>query len=408
VEGRATLARLEGITSSIVLVDDAPDDDRGVLGTHLGGLEALLRCEVVLKSPGISRYREDVVTLVNAGVNVTSALNLWLNGTDRTKVIAVTGTKGKSTTTSLISFFLTAMGESAHSAGNIGSPPYDPAFVQSGWIVLEVSSFQAVELDRAPGIVVVTALGADHLDWHGSLSQYHSDKLSLTRAHGDHVTFVTPELVRGPAAEMIGGNVQVVNSRDQSLASALGLLGDHNAVNVQLALHAVAQACGVSVGEVRQRALNNASQFVALAGRLTLVRTMNSVRFVDDSLATAPLPTIAALAVFADEPVSLIVGGYDRGVDYTPLAEVLAQRHAPTTLITMPDAGDRIAQTVKERTPITSVAVSNMPDAVREARSALTHGGVVLLSPAAASFGQYANWRERSDDFTRVVNNLSE
>ena len=185
VEGRATVARLGGLCEDLVIVDDHPMDE-GVLATGAGGLEALESCEVVLKSPGIPRRRLDVLELENRGVIVTSALNLWLHEVDRSRVIAVTGTKGKSTTTSLIAFFLRCLGEVAHELGNIGTPPYDPDVdVAGGWQVLEVSSFQSVDVTVAPAFVVVTSLGADHLDWHGSLEHYHEDKLAITRASGE-------------------------------------------------------------------------------------------------------------------------------------------------------------------------------------------------------------------------------
>ena len=142
VEGRATVRRLRGV-SELVVVDDASGLGPEVLVTKEGGLDALLRCDVVLKSPGIPRRRADVLDLELHGVAVTSALNLWLQETDRARVVALTGTKGKSTTTALVTFFLHCMGEDALRLGNIGQPPYDPALDTSkGWLVLEVSSFQ--------------------------------------------------------------------------------------------------------------------------------------------------------------------------------------------------------------------------------------------------------------------------
>ena len=182
VEGRAAERRLRGL-ADLVLVDDVADLAPGVLATRDGGLEALAACDVVLKSPGIPRRRDDVLELESRGVVVTSALNLWLGEADLARVVAITGTKGKSTTTALVTFFLDCLNESAQRLGNIGQPPYDPSVdTSSGWLVLEVSSFQAVDVDLAPALVIVTSLGADHVDWHGSLEQYRSDKLSLTRA----------------------------------------------------------------------------------------------------------------------------------------------------------------------------------------------------------------------------------
>jgi UDP-N-acetylmuramoylalanine--D-glutamate ligase len=191
VEGHATRERIADLASSLVIVDDASGRGPEVIVSSEGGLDALRTCDVVLKSPGIPRRRFDVLELERSGVCVTSALNLWLHDTERERVVAVTGTKGKSTTTSLIAFFLDCVGESALALGNLGQPPYDPTLdTAEGWLVLEVSSFQCVDIDIAPSNVVVTSLGSDHLDWHGSLDIYRSDKLSLTRAAGKHVTWV--------------------------------------------------------------------------------------------------------------------------------------------------------------------------------------------------------------------------
>ena len=405
VEGEATLRRLSTVSCAIVLVDDLADTDRGTLATANGGLERLAECDVVLKSPGIPRRRADVLSLEERGVIVTSALNLWLAETDPHDVIAVIGTKGKSTTTALITFFLTTLGHEAHSAGNIGSPPYDPSF-PVGLTVLEVSSFQSVDLESAPSIIVVTSLGEDHLDWHGSVEQYHEDKLAITRAAGAHVTLVAEDPALRARSASLGGEVIFVEPCDDDLVDALGLLGRHNARNVAVAIAATASALDLSTELVEQKIRRMASSFSPLEGRLTPVRTIAGIRFVDDGLATSPLPTIAALEVFAHEPVALIVGGFDRGVDYTPLARALGQRDRPTTLIAMPDVGRRIVTAVSEHTSLAWILVETMAEAVHAAREALPDGGVVLLSPAASSFGRYNDWRERSAEFAQVVGDL--
>jgi UDP-N-acetylmuramoylalanine--D-glutamate ligase len=350
-----------------------------------------------------------VVDLEAHGVTVTSALNLWLHDVDRSRVIAITGTKGKSTTTALIAFFLECLDQRAQCLGNIGQPPYDPAIDTSqGWLVLEVSSFQCVDIDVSPALIVVTSLGDDHLDWHGSLERYRRDKLSLTRASGPHATLVADTTTFHEAAAQLGGEVTFVEADHSHLAGALGLLGDHSNSNVALALAAVARTTSTPAGEVRRRVAERASSFVPLRGRLTLVTTEErdgvSIRYVDDGLATSALPTVAALEVFADVPVALIAGGFDRGVDYVPIAEALARRKAPTFLITMGGAGQRIGLATRESAPkISQVDVASMGEAVRVARSLVLGGGIVLLSPGAPSFDQYRNWEERSDDFTNVV-----
>ncbi|HSN02818.1 MAG TPA: UDP-N-acetylmuramoyl-L-alanine--D-glutamate ligase [Acidimicrobiales bacterium] len=408
VEGRASARRLEGVAASLVLVDDAPLES-DVLATAGGGLDALFTCDVVLKSPGIPRRRADVLALEEAGVIVTSALNLWFAEAPLERVIAVTGTKGKSTTTSLVTFFLTCLGEDATSLGNIGRPPYDPdAEPAAGWLVVEVSSFQCVDLEVAPANVVVTSLGSDHLDWHGSLEQYWADKLSITRLEGAHRTFVA-DSARG-GLDQIGGDVVLVEARnaDDELARALGLLGRHNASNVALALAVVSHVTKRSRESVASAVALAAEDFVPLRGRLTLideeVNARGRIRYVDDGLATAPLPTVAALEVFAEDDVALLVGGFDRGVDYSPLVEALAARTRPTSVITMGLAGNRIAEEIAARgVDVDVVPAASMEEAVSVARARLARGGVVVLSPAAPSFDRYRNWLERSEDFAAHV-----
>jgi UDP-N-acetylmuramoyl-L-alanine---L-glutamate ligase len=408
VEGRAAAARLEGLGADVVTVDDADLGDDAMVSSR-GGHDALLACEVVLKSPGIPRRRADVLDLEAHGVTVTSALNLWLHGVDGSRVVGVTGTKGKSTTTSLITFFLSCLGQPAQSLGNIGRPPYSPEVDDAhGWLVVEISSFQCVDLDIAPATVVVTSLGADHLDWHGSLAQYHADKLSLTRASGAHRTIVADTTALRAVPEQLGGDVYYVASDHAHLATALGLIGAHNDANVGVALAVTASLTGASEAAVAAAVTPRAGEFTPLRGRLTPIGRADaggvSVRYVDDGLATSPLPVVAALAVFADEPVALIAGGFDRGVDYAPLVEALAQRHRPTRVVVMGPAGARIAAAVGRDAPGVDLAdASSMANAVTTARTFLVHGGVILLSPGAPSFDAYANWEERSEDFTAIV-----
>ena len=279
VEGRATRRRVQGLADTLVLVDDDPDVDLEVIETTRGGLEALLGCDVVLKSPGIPRRRADVLDIEEHGVTVTSSLNLWLHEIDRSRVVAITGTKGKSTTTALVTFFLRCLGEDATQLGNFGQPPYDPDVdVTHGWLVLEVSSFQAVDIDVAPGLVIVTSMGSDHLDWHGTLEDYRRDKLSLTRATGEHRTLVAESPTLRELASQIGGDVVFGDPDTTGLASSLGLLGAHSDSNVALALNAVAHLTHRDVDEVLARVVNSASTFVPLRGRLTLVASEDSRR----------------------------------------------------------------------------------------------------------------------------------
>lgn len=409
VEGRATQRRLADVAATLVLVDDVPDLGTDVLVTSDGGLEALRRCDVVLKSPGIPRRRPDVLELEQSGVVVTSALNLWLHEVDHARVVAITGTKGKSTTTALVTFFLHCVGERALRLGNIGQPPYDPDIdTTQGWLILEVSSFQCVDIDVAPRHILVTSLGEDHVDWHGGVDEYRSDKLSLTRADGVHQTLVPESALFHELAHQLGGDVSYVTADTTSLAESLGLQGAHSHSNVALALRCVTLLTGLDPNVLHERVAALASTFEPLPGRLTLVATDqingHSLRFIDDGLATSVLPTIAALEVFADAPLVLIAGGFDRGVDYEPLASALSTRSYETVLIAMGPAGQRIGETLAHlRRDIAQEHVTTMRQAVEQARNSLPNGGIVLFSPGAPSFDLYRNWEERSADFTLAV-----
>ena len=407
VEGRATLAQLALVTNDVVVVDDALSPPEA-LTTAAGGLEALLTCDVVLKSPGISPLNPAVQALREAGVFVTSALNLWCTTERRDRIIAVTGTKGKSTTTSLITFAVRALGHVAQSVGNIGIPPYDPtAPDEGGWLVLELSSFQSVDLTVAPARIVVTALGSDHLDWHGSVEDYRRDKLSVTRLPQPHHTFVADSELLRRYRDVIGGDVSFVNPDTSSLAAELQLLGDHSRSNVALVLEVVADATGATSSQVAAAMRDHAAAFTPLRGRLSVVHSRGEVRFVDDGLATSALPTIAALDVFPDVALSLLCGGFDRGVDYEPLADALRQRTRPTTVVVMGPAGERIAAALGSVDGLRIESATTMAEAVTLAASGVEGGGVVLFSPAAPSFDRYANWLERSEDFVACAQALT-
>ena len=404
LEGRASEQLLSGICE-LVIVDDDPK--AGVLVTSSGGLEELMTCDVVLKSPGVPRRSASVVQLEKNNVYVTSTLNLWMNQADRSRVIGITGTKGKSTTTALITFFLQCLGEKAQRLGNIGLPPYDTSVdTSTGWLVVEISSFQATDLDVAPKTVVLTSLGSDHIDWHGSLEQYRSDKLQLTRAGGEHTTFVPNSEVVHSESSQIGGTVVYVDSETSTLTEELHLLGEHSHSNVALALEVVSSVTNTPRSEVHAAVSTNASSFVPLSGRLTLVATKNGIKFVDDGLATSVLPAVAALDVFKDDSLALLIGGFDRGVDYVPLAQAIATRTRPTMLLSMGPAGKRIVEeTLKINSEIAHTSFELMDEALIAGTEFLGTSGVVLLSPGAPSFDRYLNWEERSSDFVRAVTN---
>jgi UDP-N-acetylmuramoylalanine--D-glutamate ligase len=186
--------------------------------------------------------------------------------------------------------------------------------------------------------------------------------------------------------------------------AGLGLLGRHNAVNAAVAAAALAEA-GVE-GATDEAALADAARgFVGLDSRLRRVATVGSVEFFDDSLSTNVLPTVAAVDAFAGRRVAVLLGGFDRGIDYRPLGEYLSGRPAPTLALTLPASGDRIAK-VLDATPgptLEVVRCGDLDEAVALAFTWCRPDGVVLLSPAAPSFGQYRDYRERAAAFAAAA-----
>ncbi len=405
VEGSATLRRLQLLGISAVVVDDAPKElDGSVLPTANGGLETLHACEVVLKTPGISSYREDVLSLKATGVELRSALDLWLGEVDPKYVVMVTGTKGKSTTTSFLAHLLRGLGKSVVLGGNIGYPPYDPELAQAGELtVLEISSFQAEALTMVPPLVGVTSLGEDHLDWHGSVDRYVADKLSLTSKPGAAVAVVADEPVLRAQRALLGpGPVFVAPSElDRALSSVAGLSGDHHHRNVAVARELLERLIGPTAPEAL---LDAAVGYQHLESRFTDLAPLGGIRVIDDSLATNPLPTIAGLAGLSKDRVALILGGRDRGVSYEPLAEVLEARTVPTLVLCLPENGPRIAGELTPSDLLRVEVVDSLPEAVDRGLSWAAPNGVLLLSPAAPSFGQFLDYRDRASSFAEAVN----
>ena len=410
-EGHANLRKLRALGVEPVLVDDHPGDP-GVLATGEDGLAALERCDVVVKTPGLSRYRPEVAGLNGLGIPVTGGLGLWLAEQDLSRVLCVTGTKGKSTTASVTGHLLTGLGYRCLVGGNIGVVPYDPTEkTDFDYWVIEVSSYQATDLPCTPPVTAVTSLHPDHLDWHGGVEQYYRDKLSMCTQPGADLTVANgdSDLLR-QRGKQLGPRVEWVSQDDDPDAdwmAPLGLLGRHNRRNALIARRCLA-ALGVSGASDDKTLRVAASGYQGLPSRLAPIGTVAGVTFVDDSLSTNVLPTLAALDAFPGRRIALIVGGHDRGIDYAPLAAGVLARDAPTLVLTLPDSGPRIRAAIEESAA--GIQVTDCPDldeAVAAGFRWARPDGVVLLSPAAPSFGRFRDYRDRSEAFAHAVRVIS-
>jgi UDP-N-acetylmuramoylalanine--D-glutamate ligase len=421
-EGRAAVEflRKHHPTLPLVLLDDAVDaripEEYGNNITCAFGADrianALEEIDVVVKSPGVSLYRRDIRSARKRGVQVTSLLNLWFAEEPALTTIAVTGTKGKSTTASLISHVLTRLGRKVALAGNIGIPVTDIARVD--YAVIEVSSYQAADFDGVCDLAVLTSLYPEHADWHLTIERYVQDKVQLLRRSRSSIVnraaadVVDPMIGRPSGREYLFNDESGIHSDDTGISDGRDRIGSvrnpylaraHNRSNLCAAL-TVAKALDIDLAA----ALETTKDFRGLPHRQQELGESGNILFVDDSISTIPESTIAALEVYAGRDITVIVGGYDRGIDYGKLVETFLSG-AANALICLGQSGARIyglTQAALSRRGGSAGTVHlarSMEDAVSYATRVTPPGGVVLLSPAAPSYGHYRDYVERGHDF---------
>jgi UDP-N-acetylmuramoylalanine--D-glutamate ligase len=411
-EGRAALAalqsRLPDAKFRVFCSDAEANDIRSVAITTPPDAAALSAFDFVIKSPGISAYRPEIIEAQHNGTLFTSGTALWFAEHPEAHVIAVTGTKGKSTVTALIAHFLRALGRRTALAGNIGLPLLEllnPP-VRPDWWVVELSSFQTRAAMRVE-IGVVNNLYEEHLDWHGTRERYAADKLALADAARTLVVnALQPELATRTAAHphrvafgdergwhLSEGAIFRGSQRVVEIAE-LPLPGGHNALNVCAALTAIEVA-----GEDAQVALGSVGTFRALAHRLQTLGERDGITWIDDSIATTPQATLEALTSLQGRAVTVLVGGHERGLDWRLFADAV-QSDPPHAIVTMGANGARIAGALREASGDYRLqSAKTLADAVASAREITPRGGVILLSPGAPSFDQFRDYAERGRAF---------
>jgi UDP-N-acetylmuramoylalanine--D-glutamate ligase len=414
--------RLPSARIAVAAFDTSPDGDlRSALRapelTLVSGADAfpaLADCDVVVRSPGVSVHRSEIRALREAGIPVTTATALWLAERGGRGVVGVTGTKGKSTTASLIAHLARAAGREVHLAGNIGVPALElldrPS---SDMAVVELSSYQIADLQIGPQVALITSLFREHTEWHGSEEAYRADKLRIVELPGVGVTVFNARdaglssALAGAVAtarygvpdgwDVVSGDVTFRGAAVLTGAE-LPLPGAHNALNLCGALAAL-EAFGVSPPPLPE----GLDGFRALPHRLEMLGERDGVQWVNDSISTTPESTLAALASFPDRHVVLIAGGQDRGQDHAELARVLAARRA--TVIAVGTTRSRLlaaalgAGVSRDR----ALEAGDLEAAVAHAAEVAGPGDVVILSPAAPSYDSYRDFEERGDRFRALA-----
>lgn len=412
-EGRSTLDFIKEYVSpaSVTIADLKEISDAYGCYTVCGAdyQKGLEKYDVIIKSPGVV-YENPTDEILD---KTTSQTTLFLSEF-KSRSIGVTGTKGKSTTTSLIHHILKENGFDTTIAGNIGIPPLSVAdeMLEGDRIaVIEMSCHQLEYEKYAPHISVILNLYEDHLDHYGTRERYVDAKRNIYRNQSDGDIFVCNSECAFEMSEAVshvvsvgkGGKIEVLDDgfvfNDVKIpvnSDTTKLVGKHNVFNIAVAYAAVS---GYGIDEIGF--LNALKSFKPLAHRLEYVRTVNGVDYYDDSISTVCQTTIQAI-VSLDAVDTVIIGGMDRGIDYTELVEFLRETSV-NNVILLPDSGYRIAKMLDEyNTPY--ILARDLEDAVDIAVKVSEKGTKCVLSPAAASYGFFRDFEHRGEMFKQYLN----
>ena len=400
-------------------------------GLYLGSqyLSHLEEFDVILKSPGIKVLQDEIQNAIKKGVKVTSEMEIFMSICP-CKVIGVTGSDGKTTTTTLIYEMLKNEGYRVHVGGNIGTPllaKIDDIY-KDDIVVLELSSFQLQTMRFSPQISVITNISPNHLDYHKDMQEYIEAKANvfkyhkensklilnydneITRSLKDDYKYDVLMFSRKQKTDGVYLKNEVIYYKDEEILDTLNIKikGVHNIENYMAAI-------GALIGLVSKETINNvARNFGGVEHRMEFVRKLSDVSFYNDSIGSSPTRTIAGLDSFTQGRIVLIAGGYDKNLAYDKLAQKIHQR--VSALVLIGETKDKIKNEVEKlstsqkSTPI--VLASSMKEAVdlsfalAKGLTGENHEVNVILSPACASFDMYKNFEFRGWDFKKIVNSL--
>ena len=409
-ERRAGLLGEDGMSELSNAGGDGVDSRNLIVRTEPPDAEMLSSHDIVIKSPGISAYKPEILAARERGTRFTSGTALWFGENPDARVVAITGTKGKSTTTALIAHLARALRVRTALAGNIGLPLLDLDGQHADLWAIELSSFQTGEAGPLE-LGVVVSLAEEHLDWHGTRERYIADKLKLADVSRTLlVDAETPLLMQraaayarrhtfGDAAGWHAADGWIMRGGDRIFAiDNLPLHGAHNAHNACAALSAIEL-----LGFDARAAAASLAAFKPLPHRLTSLGVRDGIEWIDDSISTTPDAALAALESLRGRAVTLILGGHDRGLEWESFACSL-QTHSPHAIIAQGTAGPRIVRTLRDAGLTHAVEkVADLVAAVAGAKKTTPQGGVVLLSPGAPSFDQFRDYAERGRMFAKLA-----
>ena len=385
------------------------------LGDQSPDLLKIYKPEMLLPSPGVPMSVPLIREALKLQIPVFGDIELFYRWHGEIEYIGITGTDGKTTTSSLL-YDMIKREKKSFLGGNIGTPVFDFEQSDAKWAVLELSSFQLETIrDFHPSIAAILNIAPDHLNRYHDMDAYLSAKLRIFKnmqaddyaiINGDSAMLKTniSELrtkilifsrVRSDADAYFNGNTIYIDGKAFINREDIALIGNHNVENAMAAI-LMARAAGISSDTIRL----SLNEFQGLPHRLEYIRSIRGVGFYNDSKSTTVNSLQKALESF-DAPVILIAGGRDKGLDFRPL-RTLAHNKLKS-LILIGEAANKIEQ---ELAFSQSEKATSMEDAVKKSMAVATEGDIILLSPGCASFDMYENYEKRGEDFKHIVNKL--
>ena len=391
-------------------------------------LSNLKNFDIVFRAPSCMPTKKELVKAKEEGAIVTTEIELLIKMCPG-KVIGVTGSDGKTTTTTLIYEMLKEKGYNCYLGGNIGIPLFTKLneMKEEDFVILELSSFQLMNMTVSPNISVITNITPNHLDIHSSYEEYIDAKKNIFKYQSENdivvlnydneltrncvkdanskVIFFSSEtklddgvILDGDVIKLCNDQIRrhIINTKD------ILLRGKHNYENICAAIAATKSLVDLDT----QIAV--IKKFSGVEHRTEFVREIDGVKWYNDSIGTSPTRTIAGLYSF-EEPIVLIAGGYDKHLDYTPIAKPILEK--VKTLILIGQTAEKIFLAVKEKEEKQSKKLDiymceTLEDTVKLAKKSAKKGDIVLFSPASASFDMFKNFAERGNKFKEIVNNI--
>ena len=421
VEGKAVLKVLNARfpEKKITIIDEknCPPND----GVDVCMINQLKNIDVVIRSPGVSIYKDEIVfAKKNFNMTFITEKTLFFGELENEKVktIAITGTKGKTTTSTFCYYILKKLGYNVLLAGNMGIPAIEliDEAKKCDFVVLEISSYQASDLLSFPNVGVVLNLFPEHINWHLTHENYYKDKchllskaeikivngadktvLEYTKNLADKTFFSTEKTIHYSDGYFYDGKEKLFSSENMKL------LGEHNYQNICGALTVLKQL-NIDLKNIKQEYLDD---FKPIEHRLEIVNHKGML-FVNDSISTIPEATIACYKTFAYKNIYGILGGFDRQQNYNELVEYIIKNDNIKFITLLGKTGDRIARTLSEHGFTKFIVYKTLRECIESLynKAKDDKNSVIVLSPASASYDMYKNFEERGNDFKNIVSKI--